>query len=242
MVLLGTIRASGHMIMIMIMAKCSGVSCSYSMFCSCVWLQIDFCVYLKSSKIECSLTVLSSSTTQMLYTVQFWMIQLSRFTVGTWCVKIWYMSHATMATWWKLKNVTICFGFLLRDRMSSSSKFCPGLPKFWPCHGPLGELPKWKFWQACHCHSHGGVMNHSKLYSILSQGIYVSLLLTLSHSYHICLWPYLFILLPSSYLYPHSFVLDLSMIYEFYILSLSNFHIWVLAAACWGIYRITHYQ
>jgi len=127
MVLLGTIRASGHMIMIMIMAKCSRVLCSYSIFCSCVWLQIDFCVYLKSSKIECSLTVLSSSTTQMLY--------------------------------------------------------------------------------------------------ISSQGIYVSLLLTLSHSYHICLCPYLFILLPSSYLYANSFVLDLSMIYEFYILSLSNFHI-----------------
>lgn len=69
MVLLGTIRASGHMIMIMIMAKCSGVLCSYSMFCSCVWLQIDCCVYLKSSKIEWSLTVLSSSTTQMLYII-----------------------------------------------------------------------------------------------------------------------------------------------------------------------------
>jgi hypothetical protein len=103
MVLLGTIRASGHMIIIMIMAKCSGVLCSYSIFCSYVWLQIDCCVYFKSSKIECNLTVLSSSTTQMLY--------------------------------------------------------------------------------------------------ISSPGIYVSLLLTLSHSYHICLWPYnLFIPLPSSYL------------------------------------------
>jgi len=46
MVLLGTIRASGHMIMIMIMAQCSRVICSrvicsYSIFCRCVWLQIN---------------------------------------------------------------------------------------------------------------------------------------------------------------------------------------------------------
>jgi hypothetical protein len=47
--------------------------------------------------------------------------------------------------------------------MSSSSKFCPGLQKFWSCHRPLVELPQFSFQQACH--SHRGVTNHSKLYS-----------------------------------------------------------------------------
>jgi hypothetical protein len=39
MVLLRTIRASGYMIMIMIMTKCSGVIYSCSIFCGCLWLQ-----------------------------------------------------------------------------------------------------------------------------------------------------------------------------------------------------------
>jgi hypothetical protein len=119
-----------------------------------VWSMI---VMLSSAGWHCTITMHAA------YTVQFWMIWLSHIMVGTWRVEIWYMSRVMMATWWKVKNVTICLGFLPRDRMSSSSKFCPGLLKFWSCHGPLGELPKWKFWQACH--GHRGVTNHLKLYS-----------------------------------------------------------------------------
>jgi len=72
------------------------------------------------------------------------------------------------------------------------------------------------------------------------KGIYVSLLLTLSHSYHICLCPYLFILLPSSYLYANSSLYQiLSMIYEFIfcLCPISISGCWLLPA--WGIYRIT---
>ena len=111
--------------------------------------------------VKCPTKVLGHSVTPHCYnfggysTVQFRMIRLSRVTVGTWRVEIWYMSRVTMATWRKVENVTICLGFLLRDRTSSSSEFCSGLPKFWSCHEPLGELPKWKFRQACHGHGGG---------------------------------------------------------------------------------------